>query len=479
MSYTPSRRISVAVIVLLTGAVLLGPDAQTANARGNPVTPGNFTGKAFDQCSAPSQRAMNAWRRSPYRGVGVYISGASRGCKIQRNLTRRWVHTQLTHGWKLLPIHVGRQAACNRHPNLRGHRISANPAHRYAQARAQARSEANAAVRAARRLGLPRRSTIFYDLEAFSTSSARCRNSSLHFLSAWTRQLRAHGYVSGVYSSASSGIKLLDRARWSGTPLALPQQIWVADWNGRANTRSSYLHSRTWSNARVKQYRGGHTERHGGVAINIDSNYVDLRIHRVRSSVHHTKHHTKHVTKHHAQHPRRHSRWVYLPGGSTPEVQHPVADHLCTTRRLNLAAYLSTGVFRRVSLHARLQCVLKQNGLYEPRVNGYWGRHTAYGVHRVQARADRLVRTTMTRGDWVALLVKGHHQTWLKRGVRGADVVRLQRALHAAGVRNVYITGRYDRATARAVRTYQRRVGTRVTGTVGKTTWLYLAKGRA
>jgi peptidoglycan hydrolase-like protein with peptidoglycan-binding domain len=123
--------------------------------------------------------------------------------------------------------------------------------------------------------------------------------------------------------------------------------------------------------------------------------------------------------------------------------------------------------------------VLKQNGLYEPRVNGYWGRHTAYGVHRVQARADRLVRTTMTRGDWVALLVKGHHQTWLKRGVRGADVVRLQRALHAAGVRNVYITGRYDRATARAVRTYQRRVGTRVTGTVGKTTWLYLAKGRA
>ncbi|RNL77660.1 glycoside hydrolase domain-containing protein [Nocardioides marmorisolisilvae] len=484
MSFTPSRRISAAVIVLLVGSVLLGPGISTADAGGNPATPGNFTGKAFDQCSAPSQRAMNVWRRhSPYRGVGVYISGASRACH-QRHLTRTWVRKQLAHGWKLLPIHVGPQASCNRHAHLRGHRISANPRRSYARARAQGRAEARSAVRAARRLGLSRGSTIFYDLEAFSTRSASCRNSSLRFLSSWTQGLRSHGYVSGVYSSASSGIKLLDRARWARSGLTLPQQIWVADWNGRANTHSSYLHAGSWTNSRVKQYRGGHTERHGGVAINIDSNYVDLRVHRTRKATHHAKVH--HTTKHHtkAQHPKHHAtrkhqaHWVYLPGGSTPEVQNPVADRLCTTRRLNLATYFSTGVFRRENLHARLQCVLKQNGLYPHDVNGYWGRRTAFSVNKLQSGSDRKVRTTMTRGDWVSLLVTGNHTSWLRRGVRGADVVRVQRALHAAGVYGVYITGRYDRATQRAVKTYQRRVGIRATGTVGAKTWRYLAKGR-
>jgi hypothetical protein len=443
--------------------------------------------------------------------VGVYISGAARACH-QRNLTPAWVATQLARGWKLLPIHVGRQAACTRHPNLRGHRISADPARGYARARAQARAEAAVAVGAARRLGLARGSTIFYDLEAFSTRSARCRDSSLHFLSAWSRRLHTHGYVSGVYSSASSGIKLLDRARWSGTGMTLPQQIWIADWNGRANTRSAYLHAGTWNNARVKQYRGGHTERHGGVAINIDSNYVDLRVHRqartTRPRVHPKLTHQvagehrarpHHARQQHAKKPHqakarhggqgrqpaqtRHQaprpRWIYLPGGSTPEVQNPVPDPLCTTGRLNLATYFSTGVFRRVGLHARLQCVLKQNGLYPHDVTGYWGRSTAYSVNKLQAASGRLVRTTMTRGDWMSLLVAGNHTSWLKRGVRGADVVRVQRALHAAGVRGVYITGRYDRATQRAVKTYQRRVGIRATGTVGRTTWHYLAKGRS
>ncbi|MFL6174748.1 MAG: glycoside hydrolase domain-containing protein [Marmoricola sp.] len=504
MSFAPSRRVIAGLVVLLVGATLVGPSVTTAVASGgalrqlstsprNPVTPGNFTGKAFDQCSAPSQHAMNAWRRSPYRGVGIYISGASRACSAQRHLTRTWVRTQLKHGWKLLPIHVGRQASCNGNVK-RWHRISASAAHRYGRAQAQGRTEANTAAGAARRLGLTSGSTIFYDLEGFSTRSASCRNSSLRFLSAWTRQLRAHGYVPGVYSGATSGIRLLDRARWTGSPLALPQQIWVADWNGRANTHSSYLHARTWNNARVKQYRGGHTERHGGVSINIDSNYVDLRVHQAKA--HRTKHRTKHgkKAKHHATKAKRHAtrhqsthrakhtakqpRWVYLPGNSTPETEHPVTDRLCTTRRLNLAAYLSTGVFRRVSLHSRLQCVLKQNGLYTHHVTGYWGRRTAYSVNNLQDRTHRLVRSTMSRGDWVSLLVKGHHQSWLKRGVRGADVVRLQRALHAAGVRGVYITGRYDRATTRAVRTYQHRVGTRTTGSVGRATWRYLAKGR-
>ena len=40
-----------------------------------------------------------------------------------------------------------------------------------------------------------------------------CRECALSFFSAWTRQLHDLDYVSGVYSSAGSGIKALDDAR--------------------------------------------------------------------------------------------------------------------------------------------------------------------------------------------------------------------------------------------------------------------------
>ena len=57
---------------------------------------------------------MDAWlEASPFRAVGIYISGASRGCRDQPNLTPTWVSTQLAKGWRLLPITLGPQAACN------------------------------------------------------------------------------------------------------------------------------------------------------------------------------------------------------------------------------------------------------------------------------------------------------------------------------------------------------------------------------
>src|SRR6476659_461248 len=85
-------------------AVETGPStAATASARkaGNVVTPGDFTGYGFDQCLAPSQKAMNSWlTHSPFLAVGIYISGKSRACRSQPNLTPAWVSTQLARGWR-------------------------------------------------------------------------------------------------------------------------------------------------------------------------------------------------------------------------------------------------------------------------------------------------------------------------------------------------------------------------------------------
>ena len=89
---------------------------------------------------------------------------------------------------------------------------------------------------------------------------------------------KALGYVAGFYSSASSGIKMLDDARVQRPgQFALPDRIWIARWDGAANTSTTYIPEDGWRpGGRMKQYRGGHNETWGGVTINIDSNYIDL-----------------------------------------------------------------------------------------------------------------------------------------------------------------------------------------------------------
>src|SRR3954452_17696222 len=148
------RRTALTLVAGLTGLVVsaatAGPVlAGPAQAR-NVVTPGNFTGFAFDQCTAPTQSAMTAWlRSSPYLGVGIYISGASRGCVSQPNLSARWVSTQLKYSWRLLPITLGPQAWCTtRERYLHQVRINPSPRDKYSKARAQGRAEARKTVRA-------------------------------------------------------------------------------------------------------------------------------------------------------------------------------------------------------------------------------------------------------------------------------------------------------------------------------------------
>ena len=57
----------------------------------------------------------------------------------------------------------------------------------------------------------------------------------------------------------------------------LPDQIWIARWDGEANTSTSYIRNDGWRpGGRMKQYLGGHNETWGGVTINIDRNFLDL-----------------------------------------------------------------------------------------------------------------------------------------------------------------------------------------------------------
>lgn len=264
----PSQAIGRKRAILIEPRSAARPQAA-ASAVAPPTSvssPEAFTGLGFDACAAPSSRTMAAWAASPYRGIGVYIGGANRGCS-QPNLTATWVSEQVAAGWHLIPTYVGLQAptsACSSCAKL---------STTLAKATAQGAEAAIDAVEEAAAIGMGPGSPIYFDMEAY-TRTTSATSATLTFLSSWTSQLHTLGYVSGVYSSSASGIADLGRA--IGSTYTLPDHVWTANWNGQQNTLDPYLPSTAWpSHQRIHQYRGGHNESYGLMTINIDNDYID------------------------------------------------------------------------------------------------------------------------------------------------------------------------------------------------------------
>jgi Domain of unknown function (DUF1906) len=228
-----------------------------------------FSGRGFDTCGAPSTTAMRTWRASsPYRAVGIYIGGAMLACP-DGNLSGSWVRATTAAGWRLTPIYVGLQAPCVFQRGL-GHIDPARAATQGTQA------AADAVNRASRAFGIGRGAPIYFDMEAYDNRQAGCVRTVLRFVNAWTAELRRHGYRSGVYSSAASGVADLVRTYNDATR---PDYIWFAHWTGVASTQDRLLPPSAWpAHRRIAQYRGGHNERWGGVTINIDTDQVDAGV---------------------------------------------------------------------------------------------------------------------------------------------------------------------------------------------------------
>ena len=201
---------------------------------------------------------MRAWRRrSPYRAIGIYIGGADRAC-AQPNLSQAWVRAEARAGWRFIPLYAGPQAAFGElHAPVR-----------------QGLAAARDAVAQARRLGFGRRTPIYYDMEAYHPG---VRVAALRFLSAWTVELHRLRYSSGVYSSSDSGIADLSR-QYARRIFAMPNVIYDALWNGSASTRDRNLRTGQWHLKRIHQFSGNVTQRYGGHTINIDKDFLDVRL---------------------------------------------------------------------------------------------------------------------------------------------------------------------------------------------------------
>lgn len=232
-----------------------------------PALPGQvYSGLGFDACQAPSATTMSTWASSsPYHALGIYIGGTNMGCP-QTNLTAAWVSAESAAGWHMIPTYVGLQAPIN---SCKCAAMSSNPT----QASSQGTAAALDAVAQAQALGLGPGNPIYYDMENYTTGQPSSP-AVLAFLQAWTVQLHSSGYLSGVYSSGSSGITDLVNAQ--GTTYVEPDELWIAHWDGNATTADSYVPAADWANnQRIRQYNGGHNESYGGVTINIDNDDLD------------------------------------------------------------------------------------------------------------------------------------------------------------------------------------------------------------
>ena len=245
-----------------------GSGDRTAAVAATPgPTASAFVGLGFDACTAPPLASMKAWRASNFRAVGVYVGGANRAC-AQPELTAGWVAAVEGLGWNLAPLYVGLQAPCARQRDMTPI-DGTRPA-------VQGAASADDAVAHAAAVGLGVGTPIYFDMEGYDNSRRSCVTTVNTFLASWTRRLHQHGYVAGVYGSSASTIAELVRAG-AAPRFAEPDDIWFANWDARARVYGDpYFTDSMWGNHhRIHQYRGGHTETHGGVTINIDSSQVD------------------------------------------------------------------------------------------------------------------------------------------------------------------------------------------------------------
>ena len=390
--------------------------------------PGNYLGKGFDACGAPSQSFMDKWlASSPYRAVGVYISGASRGCS-QPNLTSTWVSTQTGKGWHLIPIDVAYQAPCTSFSQ----KISTTPA----TARSQGSGEAQTAANAAAALGLPAGSAIYSDIEGYN-STASCKASVLSYLSGWTEKLHALGYLSGVYSSAASGIKDAGSA-YNDSTYTRVDHLWFAWWNSAADTNTgSYVPASYWANhQRLHQY-ANKTETWGGSSLNIDVNYLDVG-----------------------------TGTVTPPSG-------------CAAAGVNFTSYPQLNANASGAQVTAAQCLLQSAGYLAGELDpsGVFDAVTVQATKDFQTAKALSVTGSVDSHTWTALLSAGD-TPMLRSGSTGAAVERLQRTLTAALGQTVGIDGQFGSLTDQAARSYQSSRGLQVDGIVGAASWAAMQAGK-
>lgn len=242
-----------------------------------------FSGKGFDTCLAPSNAQMDDWyAHSPYRGVGVYIGGASyhpdQDCKSSANpnppadggYSADWVQHQAATGWGMWAIYAGQQG-----PTL----IAAG-----ADPTALGASDAADAAQKATALGFAPGTTIFVDMEPYHEDATA--QAVTTYLKSFGNALNGTGFKLGLYGTSGSPASGHSAIGDAAADPALRAQISAVDISGstsdqenfNATTNDPYVPATDWAkHQRIHQYFLDVTRQYGtSPAIQVDEDDVDL-----------------------------------------------------------------------------------------------------------------------------------------------------------------------------------------------------------
>ncbi|MFF3214175.1 glycoside hydrolase domain-containing protein [Streptomyces sp. NPDC002886] len=257
---------SMTGVAVVAGA---GIAAQTATATTAWPAQRTYTGRAFDACTAPSLPAMQAWKKDAYYGgAAVYIGGKNRGC-AQPSLTKPWVKSVDTLGWRIIPLYVGAQPPCQTSGNKE--RFTA------ATAASVGAGNANDAIAQASALGIKAGSPIYLNMEPYDIADKACNDATLAYVRSFTKTLRAKTYRAGLYGFSSSSAKAIATTK---DRTDLPGNLWYALWNGQETTTNDWpWDPKLYTNhSRGHQYKANSKETRNGYTINVDRNAWDAPV---------------------------------------------------------------------------------------------------------------------------------------------------------------------------------------------------------
>lgn len=160
--------------------------------------------------------------------------------------------------------------------------------------------------------------------------------------------------------------------------------------------------------------------------------------------------------------------WAAL-GSGTPAAA-------ATTCRTYFTTYNTVKVGSKGVQTTAAQCLLRRTKR-PVRADGSFSAADATRLKSFQKSVGLRQTGVVNDPTWVALIAYGSKPT-LRVGDRGVHVVRLQRALRAAGYQTLTGTGYFGPITSTAVKRVQRGNGLKPTGVVGPKFWGLLQSGR-
>jgi hypothetical protein len=250
-------------VAVLAGVVWPAPAGASTPVSG--ASGGTYTGLGWDNCGVPTVAQLTAWTdaNSPYKALNVYIGGINAACPA--TVSPSWVQSVTKLGFGIIPTYVGLQSP---HPECPCAAIQ--PSKAYAEGVAAAED----AVKLMLADGMGKGSPVYDDMEGYTRNKVDTA-AVLNFLRGWTVELHKSGFVSGVYAGGDSGIT--DLVKVYGTSYTEPDDIWIADWNGKHTVSSPYVPSKDWAHhQRLHQFSGDTNLSYGGVTFKgADGDYCD------------------------------------------------------------------------------------------------------------------------------------------------------------------------------------------------------------